>query len=196
MPQAKTDLFSESAALRSYLLLMAELATRIDLVAHAYNGNLALSPPFAREYSYLQFRRICELVALGCLQLHGNLDVARSKDAKREWHAEKIMKLLHRAHPHAFPQSAVLSKGDKDWEITANSNPEAITFGDFKVLYNKCGEVLHRGTTRSLEAEGPLDEAAYQEVIRWSNKLVALLNTHVIARSNGADLYLISLRTE
>ncbi len=65
--------FTVEQAVRSYLPLMHELAIRIDLVAEACDGRLNLSPPYAREYAYLQFRRMCELIALGCLQLHGDL---------------------------------------------------------------------------------------------------------------------------
>ena len=61
--------FSAERAVQRYLPLMHEVAIRIDLVAHACEGRLNLTPPYAREYAYLQFRRICELVALGCLQL-------------------------------------------------------------------------------------------------------------------------------
>lgn len=175
---------------------MHELVTRLDLVAHACHGHLNLSPPYAREYCYLQYRRICELVALGCLQLHGDLPAARSSAAKKEWNAERIMKLLQKNHPHSFPQSLTRTKTADTWHFQANSKPNALTFAEFKVLYSKCGEILHRGTIRSIEAEGPVAKPEYDEVIHWSHKLVNLLNEHVIARANEQGLYHISLKTE
>ena len=102
--------FSEKEAIRIYLRLMHELTIRIELVAYACDGKLNLTPPYAREYAYLQFRRICELIALGCLQLHGDLPEARTKAVKKEWNAEKILRLLHRNHPHSFPQSVTQTK--------------------------------------------------------------------------------------
>ena len=57
--------FAEKEAIRIYLRLMRELTIRIELVAYACDGNFNLTPPYAREYSYLQYRRICELIALG-----------------------------------------------------------------------------------------------------------------------------------
>lgn len=188
--------FVEQTAVRSYLRLMHELAIRIDLVDRACTGELNLSPPYAREYCYLQFRRICELVALGCLQLHGDLPAARSSAAKKEWNAERITKLLQRNHPHSFPQSLTRTKTAEGWHLEANSKPNALTFAEFKALYSKCGEILHRGTIRTIETEEPIGIPDYDEVIRWSHKVVDLLNEHVVARADGKGLYHISLKTE
>lgn len=190
------ETFSEVAAVRRYLLLMNELTMRMDLVANACNGNLNLPPPFAREYCYLQFRRVCELVALGCLQLHGHLPAARSSSAKKEWHVDRIMKLLQTHHPYSFPQSLTRTKTTDGWDLQANSKPGALTFTEFKDLYSKCGEVLHRGTIRSIESEGPIGQSEYDEVNKWSRKLVDLLDEHIFARADGRGIYHMSLRTE
>lgn len=99
--------------LRRYLLLAHEIAIRIDLVSDACRGLLNMTPPYAREYCFFQFRRICELMALGSLLLHGDLPGAQTKKAKKEWHAQWLMDLLHRHHPHAFPQSVTIEK--KGW---------------------------------------------------------------------------------
>lgn len=188
--------FDEEAAVGEYLRLMHELDIRIDLVARACTGALNLSPPFAREYCFLQFRRICELLALGCLQLHGDIPTARTGSAKKEWHAERIMKLLQRSHPHAFPESLVRTKTDEGWRLVANSKPNALTFSEFKTLYNKCGEVLHRGTIRTIESEQALAKAEYDEVIAWSHKVVDLLNEHIISRLGGKGFFHVSLKTD
>lgn len=188
--------FDEATAVRGYLRLMHELAIRVDLVAHACTGVLNLSPPYAREYCYLQFRRICELVALGYLQLHGYLPEARSNTLKKEWNAERIMKLLQKFHPHSFPQSLTRTQTTDGWHLHANSKPNALTFAEFKMLYSKCGEILHRGTIRTIEAEGAIGKPEYDEVIQWSHKLVDLLNEHIVTRANGKSLYYVSLKTE
>lgn len=190
------EAFEEATAVRGYLRLMHELAIRVDLVARACTGELTLTPPYAREYCYLQFRRVCELVALGCLQLHGDLPAASSSAAKKEWNAERIMKLLQRNHPYSFPQSATQTKTTDGWHLQANSRPNALTFLEFKALYSKCGEVLHRGTIRTLAADEPIAKPEYDEVIHWSHKVVDLLNEHIVARASGKGLYYIFLKTE
>ncbi len=174
---------------------MHELAIRVDLVAHACQGRLNLTPPYAHEYAYLQFRRICELIALGCLQLHGDLPQAQTKSIQKEWNAEKIMQLLYREHQHSFPQSVVREATPKGWSICANSKANALTLAEFKTLYSKCGEVLHRGTIRTLETVGSFDDSDYQKVTDWQQKIVDLMNEHGIARANGAGFYVVSLRS-
>lgn len=188
--------FSLDAVIRSYLLLMHEVTIRIELVGHACDGSLNLTPPYAREYAYLQFRRICELIALGCLQLHGDLPSTQTQSVKKEWNAEKIMKILHNSHPHHFPQSVKREKTPDGWNITANCKPNALTLGEFKKLYSECGEVLHRGTIRTLEASGTFTTDDYQKVINWQQKIVNLMNEHIVGRASGRSLYMISLRTE
>lgn len=188
--------FSTKEAVQKYLPLMHELAIRIDLVAQAFDGNLSLTPPYAREYAYLQFRRICELIALGSLQLHGYISATKSKSSQKEWNAEKIMNLLHRHHPHAFPQSLTRTKTQDGWHLQANSKPNALTLPEFKQLYAECGHVLHRGTIRTVESTRDFTEADYQKAVHWQSKIVDLMNEHLILRSESDGMYMISLRTE
>ena len=175
---------------------MHELVTRIQLVADACNGKLNLTLPYAREYCYLQFRRMCELVALGCLQLHGDIPAVRTNALKKEWNADKIMQRLHKSHPHAFPQSVVRTLENGIWHFEGNSLPNALTLKEFKALYQECGGVLHRGTIKSIEAEGPLAQEDFEKVVRWQNKVVDLMNQHIIARKTDKGMYLISLKSE
>lgn len=188
--------FSVDDAVRGYLPLMHELAIRTDLVAHACEGRLNLAPPYAREYAYLQFRRMCELIALGCLQLHGDLPQTQTQSAKREWNAERIMSLLHRTYPHSFPQAVTWTVTPTGPRIEANSKPNALTLQEFKTLYAECGEVLHRGTIRSLQGAVALSDADYHKTLQWQSKVVDLMNQHMVGRANGAGFYIVSIRTQ
>lgn len=190
-----TSTFSPDNLVRSYLPLMHELTVRCELVAHACDGRLNLSPPYAREYAYLQFRRICELIALGCLQLHGDLPQAQTESAKKEWNADRIMRLLHRSYPHSFPQSVIRTDTPQGCHIQANAKPNALTREEFRALYAECGEVLHRGTIRSIESGQPLRHADYQRVIDWQIRIVDLMNEHMVGRAGGAGFFVVSLRT-
>jgi hypothetical protein len=134
-------------------------------------------------YAYLQFRRMCELIALGCLQLHGNLPQVQTSDAKKIWNAEKIMRLLKKVHPVSFPQSVVRDKLDANHHrIQAQARPNALTYKGFNELYAKCGEVLHRGTIKSLEASGAISDDDYRKVTEWQSKIVDLMNEHMVGR--------------
>lgn len=186
----------ETLAVQSYLTLMREVVIRIELIASACEGKLNLTPPYAREYSFLQFRRICELLALGCLQIHGELSTTQTKSAINEWNAEKIMTMLHREHPYAFPQSVVRKKSGNRNEINCNSNPNALTKEEFKKLYSECGQVLHRGTIRTLASSGTITAADYEGVMIWQKKLVDLLNEHILIKPGQQSYYLVSMKDE
>jgi len=190
-----TRTFSPDDGVRWYLPLMHELATRLDLVAHACDGGLRLTPPYAREYAYLQFRRICELIALGCLRLHGDLPETQTESARKEWNADRIMRLLHRSHPFSFPQAVIRTKTPKGWHIQANAKPNALTKDEFRKLYAECGQVLHKGTIQSIESNQALGKTEYQRVLDWQSKIVDLMNEHMIGRAAGAGFYVVSLRT-
>lgn len=157
----------------------------------AIDGRLGLQLAYAREYSYLQFRRICELIALGCLMLHGDLDHARSENARRIWNADKIMRLLGELHPHFFPQPATVTSEGGGHHIEANKVPNALTLKGLQDLYHECGDVLHRGTIRSFELEAPFRQSDMDRVNDWHTKIVNLMNTHIIARASGDSLYLV-----
>ena len=183
-------------SIKRYLTLMHEVVIRIDLVAKASKGELNLSPPYAYEYSFLQFRRICEIIALGCIQVHGDLPSSQTKTLQKEYRADKIMKALDKDYPHCFPQCITTSKDEKGVKIIANSKPNALTRDEFKKLYVKTGEVLHRGTIKSLELFKGYTKQDYQDVIDWQHKLVELLNQHAIGKSTGKTLYLFHLKSE
>ncbi len=191
----KESCFSTEMAVQGYLPLMHELAIRIELVALACDGKMGMSPPFAREYSYLQFRRMCELIALGCLQLHGDLPYAQKSSAKKEWNAERIMKLLQNDYKYAFPQCVIRNQTENGWHVEANCKKNALTFRDFRELYSECGEVLHRGRIKTLQSSGNFTERDYQRVVMWQAKIVDLMNEHMIGRANSKGFYIVSLRT-
>lgn len=181
--------------MQGYLPLMHEFAIRADLVAKALTGDLELTPPFAREFAYLHYRRMCELIALGSLYLHGDLPIAQQNALTKEWHAEKLMKLLHKHHAYAFPQSVEIIQSDKGWNIQANNKPNALKYPEFLKLYAECGNVLHRGNIRTVHSTGFITQADFEKTQSWQVKLVTLMNEHAITRANIKGLYVISLRT-
>lgn len=188
--------FNPVEAVKAYLPLMHEFAIRADLVAKACDGNLGLTAPFAREFAYLQFRRMCELLALGCLYLHGDLPVSQQQALRKEWHAERLMKLLHKHHPFAYPQAIQRTKTDKGWSIEANCKPDALSYAEFLQLYAECGAMLHRGTIRTVHAASFCSTEDYNQVVTWQRKIVALMNDHLIPRVSTLGVYVTSLRTD
>lgn len=190
-----TTEFSPESAAKAYLPLMHEFGIRADMASAAFSGDLGLSPPFAREFAYLQFRRMCELIALGCLFLHGDLPIAQKNALAKEWHAEKLLKLLSKSYKYAFPQAIVRIETSAGWEIEANSNPDALSYAQFLELYSECGSVLHRGTVRTVQATGICGERDYERAVIWQRRLVTLMNEHLVTRATAESWYVVSIRT-
>lgn len=188
--------FDPIKAIQAYLPLMHEFAIRSDLAAKALTGHIDFTPPFAREFAYFQFRRMCELIALGGVYIHGNLPGAQQNAFTRQWNAEKLMKLLQRHHAHAFPQPVTRTQSaDGTLVLTANNKPNSLTYSEFRQLYNECGEVLHRGTARTVHISSICTKEAFDKTVQWQCKLVTLMDQHSIISSDDRRMFMFTLRT-
>jgi hypothetical protein len=126
--------------LNAYLGLMEEASYRLLAMDTALEGRTGLPPGAIKEYCFLQLRMLCELIALGCLTAHGDLQTGKLKDA---YEADKIIRRLQRLHPDFYPIAAIRTdKGPRLYE-DGFLTKEALT-----KLYWRCGDVLHRGSSR------------------------------------------------
>src|SRR5438477_13054130 len=89
---------------RAYCALMQEARMRIDLMNHISRGEANIHPMFAREICYLQFRFLCEMIAVGCLVACG--DVPTAQALKKTYHPHAIIAKLERLNPDFYPQPA------------------------------------------------------------------------------------------
>jgi hypothetical protein len=106
------------------------------------------------------------------------------------------MKLLQKNYEHCFPQCVVVT-GDTHtgYQYLAGTKQNALTFSDFKKLYNECGEVLHRGTIKSLAMSQTITKGDLEKVPMWHSKIIDLLNEHIIWRANKQGFYYVMMRT-
>ena len=129
---------------------MTELKFRLRAVECAIIGRLNMPSTFVREFSYLQLRMCCELLALSCVIVHDSLTERGARRLLKEYHAGKIMALLDGLHPDFFPRHANIS-----FNVTPNHHEiidveqEGMTRQLLDDLYVRCGAALHRGSTVS-----------------------------------------------
>ena len=97
------SLFDIDAALDRYLEIMREIRFRIDCCNHVIQRNVRLPDQFADELIFLQFRKICELIALSCLVAHGDIKAVSSPKMEKAWSADLIMRQLANIHPEFYP---------------------------------------------------------------------------------------------
>src|ERR1700734_1473974 len=86
-----------------YARLMEEIKRRVDIIIQVPNGKPPLPAMVAFELCYLQFRKICEVFALGCLTVHGDLPGVRNKLLQKTYNADQIIKQLSNLHPRFYP---------------------------------------------------------------------------------------------
>jgi hypothetical protein len=92
---------------------MREAKARILLIGSLLAGQVQTAngfvpSAFVREIGFLQFRMLCEGVALACLVAHGDIQEAQSPKIQKLWEASKIMEELDKLHPDFYPHATHL----------------------------------------------------------------------------------------
>jgi hypothetical protein len=67
---------------------MQEIKLRFTLAGKALNGEYNIPDQGALEFSYLQTRLICELIALACIAAHGDDPRSKTKRMTSEYRAD------------------------------------------------------------------------------------------------------------
>ena len=179
-----------------YASIMTEIKVRIEAINQGTNSRLPLPAPLVKEFCHLQIRMICELVALGCLVAHGDIEATKSNKCQGEYSAQRIMDSLEKLHPDFFPRS-YRQKPHRGGRVVEFDHPEApaMTKDEFLRLYNDCGEILHRGNLKKLLTQRSPIQVHYPDITAKAQRLVDLLKLHVVTRLGGKDLFVCVLQT-
>lgn len=183
----------QSAAIKLYANIMAEVKLRIAAIDAGTGGKLAALPaPFIREFSYLQLRMICGLIALGCLVAHGEIVPTNKKSLQKEWSAETIVKALSDLHADFFPIAVrqTVTAGVKGVE---GINPPIMTKAEFLELYGRCGGVLHRGNAKKLIKQQMPTQVNFPEITAKAQKILDLLSVHLVVMKGGLVTFICVL---
>jgi len=143
MAHTKRDEF----AVKAYAELMAEARIRVDALNKALAGVYKLPDPLLKEFCFLQFRMICELIALACMAAHGDIT---SGNLREQWAADEIMKRLAELHPAFYPKPMIETRGKPP--VRAEFLPfkgDYLTREDLIALTGKCGALP---SSRELQA--------------------------------------------
>jgi len=169
-----------------YIQLMEEIKRREEVVRQVLNNTISMPQMAAFEFCYLQLRKICEVFALACLTVHGDIPGVRTRLLQRTYNADQIMKRLGRIHPRFYPvpgqQKIDLVTGKPIEVIPITSG--FLTKDDLINLYGECGNYLHRGSIRQLlgKWEPTLD---FQKIALWIGKIITLFSHHQIQTSQA-----------
>jgi hypothetical protein len=166
---------------RSYCEVMEEIKRRSSVVETAINRRTGLPGDIAGELCYLQLRMVCELIAVGCLIAHGDIEATQTKKLRKAYEPDVIIKTLERLHPEFYPQPSKQINDDKG---NFAYRVEPITSGfltktELIKLWAECGSFLHRGGLKALQSPTP-KLFDFNQINAWYAKIVTLLGHHQI----------------
>jgi hypothetical protein len=180
-----------------YAGLMEEAKIRIACIDGALSGRIAALPgPVIREFCYLQFRMLCELIALGCLTAHGDIQATQTKKLRKEWSPERIIAQLEALHPHFYPQPARSTFLPSGYRQFLPLHSGFLTKGELLALNGKCGDVLHRGGLKKFLSPRTPVQTNFPDVAEWRRKIGMLLDLHIIFLIDGKTRFICMLRNE
>jgi hypothetical protein len=177
---------------RAYSAIMEEAKLRALSINTITGSSLGLPVPLRREYGFLQLRMLCELIALGCLVAHGDIEATRAPALQKEYKAGMIIKRLEKLHPNFYPspRKPIFSPSHVHLD---DYDREYLTKAELLTLYGRCGDVLHRGNLRDLLDPTNHLPADFWDIQNWGQKILNLLSVHLISRVGGNFHFVVAL---
>jgi hypothetical protein len=173
---------------------MDEAKARIDVIDRAKNGQFNLHPMLIQEFCYLQLRLLCEVIALGCLVAHGDITEIDLKPLSKKYDADTIIKKLEPLHPEFYPRPVIMTIVPNISVDIEEKKDGYLTKQELLSLYGKAGTYVHRGVLNKIESRPPYTPVDLSEVVRYTQRIFTLLNTHQIVSPDKKKRLLVTLR--
>lgn len=185
------------AARSIYNEMMSEAKHRIHGVNLVMQYAHTLPSIFIEEFTYLQLRMLCELVAVACLVAHG--DIETTEKLKDDWAADRIIKALEKLHPDFYPtpvaSQVTMTHPDGHTHLRFTRLQSGfLTKDELVALYRKCSSHLHLGSFNKL-LYGSERKPQPSQAIAYFHKMATLLGTHRISMIDGKVKYICVLET-
>jgi hypothetical protein len=176
-----------------YIDLMDEARLRIHALRDAIVVKDRWVPRLLQEFAYLPLRMLCEIIAVGCLVAHGDV---QSRGTLKSWKVPEIIKKLEELNADFYPRGVRFRKVPAgthfdDYNVPQLSKVELIK------LWEQSGLFLHRGSAKNLIAEkGRTLKVNLDSIIQNGQKILNLLEQHVISSANKKSHLLVALASE
>jgi hypothetical protein len=167
-----------------YVGFMEQIKLRTDAINALGTRDFHYPEHIRVEFSFLQFRLICETIALACLAAHGDIPATRQAVVQKAWKPAEIIRELEKLHPEFYPVPTKQIHGpDRRVMRTENVTDEFLTKEDLLKLWGQSGNELHIGNLHNLVMQKKKLRSA-EEIQLWLKKIMALLNHHQIQLSD------------
>ncbi|WP_156375825.1 hypothetical protein [Methylobacterium sp. Leaf125] len=176
-----------------YANLMNEIRVRINFLGSMIASRDTWPPRLFQEFAYLQLRMLCEQIALGCLIAHGDI---KDKGTLREWHTPRIMREMEKLNPDFYPKGIRVRREGENFALDEYLVPQ-LKREELIKLWQISGNFLHRGSGKTLVNESPEGpEVDIDEILSWSNKILNLMEQHIISSSDKKSHLVVALSSE
>ncbi|WP_309605317.1 hypothetical protein [Phenylobacterium sp.] len=182
----------DNAAMETYKSIIEEALLRVHSIDAMLRKSPGLRPTFIREYCFLQLRLLCELIALGCLVCHGDIPASKTKAFQKAWVPGEILKKLQDLHPDFYPVPFVMEDTPSGHHL-GDYKDEYLTKDDLLALWSRSGDILHRGNLRKLLKVKMLETLRSDDIIKWNQKILNLLQHHRVSRSGNNFHFLVNV---
>lgn len=190
MPRYPSPTSQQTEAITAYARLLDEASVRLAVIDDLVAGRTPSPTPITAEFGYLQLRMLCEVVALGCLVAHGDIQATRTSRLQREYAADSILNKLEQLHSNFYPHPALVSptKLGHHVEHIKTGFP---TKAELLRLYHECGERLHRGSLSKFRAPNSFaNKADLVKLGEWREKFRVLLASHILSSKNNLSHFI------
>jgi len=179
-----------------YRAVLIEIKKRTQVLDRLIEGSIDIMfPATTVETCCLQVRKIIELITFSSLIASKDEYSAVQAKFAQHWNSKLIIADLERIHPNFYPQP-VLQVDSERPGITHDLLPRGddyLTKDELIAAYEECGGMMH--------AENPFgkkkDYVAYETKIKgWRNKIVNLLNVHIVTLIGDPRMYLFQMGTD
>lgn len=184
VPYPKTN--AEKAKL--YLHTMVEVKERLNVVVEILA--LPVAPLFKQELCYLQFRYVCELIAIACLAAQGDYETQRA--FKESHKPPEIFRALRKFYPNFFPVAAqrivTEANGTRHHHVEHGHKPDAYGEKEVSSLWQSAGDHLHRASvSKYLRTTFVNKPPELDQIDRHLRGLARLLDAHLIPIQTEAE---------
>jgi hypothetical protein len=159
---------------------MEEIKRRQRAIDDILNGNNTTSFKYTNvEFVALQFRKIFELVVLATFASHQHLFEGLMRKLSKEWQITKVVAIVRKKNPAFYPKPIDRVPSDKpgvkdEWKDVESG---FLTLNELIVAHGHVATLMHANNPYRKE---PLLETIEGNFKEWREKLIRLLNNHLI----------------
>ena len=178
-----------------YRDLVKEVIIRAFSINTITGAQVGLHPLLIREYCFLQLRMMCELIALGCLLCHGDIEATKARKLQKAYVPADILGRLGALHPDFYPVPVTPMQTPEGWHM-ADFDQDYLKKEDLIALWSRSGDHLHKGNIRRFISIDHAPPLRLDDIQSPAQNILNLLSNHRISRLGGKFHFLIKTNEE